>query len=62
MIRNETCACGGIIAVVEPTRDEEVMKAVQRHQDTIRHRVWRSKGGFDADRPRLPDAYEDRLR
>ena len=61
-LREERCTCGGTIAVAVPVHDEEIMRAVRRHQGTTTHRVWAQAGGLENDRPRARDAYEDRLR
>lgn len=61
-LREEPCTCGGTIAVAVPVHDEEVMRAVRRHQDTVTHRVWAQAGGLENDGPRRRDAYEDQLR
>lgn len=55
------CACGGAVTAPADATERDITRAVNVHQDTIRHRAWRAAGGFDA-KPRTRDAYEDRLR
>lgn len=58
MIRIEQCVCGGVIAVAMPASDEEIARAVWTHNHTVRHRVWRERGGLEDDW----DGYERRKR
>ena len=54
------CACGGIVAVVQPALDEDIVRAVRQHNHTSLHLRWVENGGFD-QRPRpYWDAYERR--
>ncbi len=45
MMRSERCACGTTI-VARPTLDA-IFLAVQRHNESDRHRWWRSLGGLE---------------
>ena len=54
------CACGGIVAVMQPALDEDIVRAVRQHNHTSLHLRWVENGGFD-QRPRpYWDAYERR--
>lgn len=60
MIRIEQCVCGGVIAVAMPASDEEIARAVWTHNHTVRHQVWRERGGLAATRGDDLDGYERR--
>lgn len=60
MIRIEWCACGGVISVAVPASEEEIFRAVWTHNNTVRHRVWRERGGLAATRGDDLDGYERR--
>jgi hypothetical protein len=56
------CACGGLITVAVPCLDEDIVRAVRRHQHTVTHLRWLEEGGLDGPRkPRSADPYEGRL-
>lgn len=56
-IRTEPCACGGSISVAQPASDEEIVRAVWTHNNTVRHRKWRD----NPDGPKHLDPYEGQL-
>ncbi len=52
-MRSEPCACG--TAIVARDNEEAITKAVQRHNQTERHRWWRALGGLEmVARPAFP--------
>ena len=62
-VRQERCCCGGLLATPWPCNDEEIVRVVRQHNDTMRHRLWQQRGGMQSESRRVDyaDAYEGRI-